>query len=85
MKTKRQTKETKSKTKKRKNITLHKKIKRPFVASHSQGTKSPRWRERYTLGEDKHRKLPFKMISAFCLSCSNAYLALQHGEFVPRE
>ena len=43
------------------------------------------WRARNVLGEDKQRKLPFKMMSAFCLSCSNAYLALQHGGFVSRE
>ena len=43
------------------------------------------WRARNVLGEDKQRKLPFKMMSAFCLSCSNAYLALQHGGFVSHE
>ena len=43
------------------------------------------WRARNVLGEDKQRKLPFKMMSAFCLSCSNAFLALQHGGFVLHE
>ena len=43
------------------------------------------WRARNVLGEDKQRKLPFKMMSAFCLFCSNAYLALQHGGFVSHE
>ena len=37
------------------------------------------------LGHDKRRKLPFKIMYVFCLSCPSATFALQHGGFVPRE
>ena len=37
------------------------------------------------LGQDKQRKLPIKIMYAFCLSYPSATFALQHGGFVPRE
>ena len=37
------------------------------------------------MGQDKQRKLPFKILYVFCLSCPSATFALQHGGFVPRE
>ena len=37
------------------------------------------------LGQDKQRKLPFKIMYAFCWSCPSATFASQHGGFVPRE
>ena len=57
----------------------------PFAASHSRGTKPPCWRAKVALGQDKQRKLPFKIMYVFCLSCPNATLALQRGGFVPHE
>ena len=33
----------------------------------------------------KQRKLPFKIMYVFCLSCPSATFALQHGGFVPLE
>ena len=57
----------------------------PFAASHSRGTKPPCWRAKVSLGQDKQRKLPFKIMYVFCLSCPNATLALQRGGFVPHE
>ena len=58
---------------------------RPFAASHSRGTKPPCWRAKVALGQDKQRKLPFKIMYVFCLSCPSATFALQRGGFVPRE
>ena len=58
---------------------------RPFAASHSRRTKRPYWRAKEALGQDKQRKLLFKIMYAFCLSCLSAFFALQHGGFVPRE
>ena len=58
---------------------------RPFAASQSRGTKPPYWRANVALGQDKQRKLPFKIMYAFCLSCPSATFALQYGGFVPRE
>ena len=58
---------------------------RPVAASHSRGTKPPCWRAKVALGEHKKRKLPFKIMSAFCWSCASATFALQYGGFVPRE
>ena len=58
---------------------------RPFAASHSRGTKTPCWRAKVALGQDKHRKLPFQIMYVFCLSCPSATFALQRGGFVPRE
>ena len=52
---------------------------RSFVASHSRGTKPPWWRAKVALGQDKQRKLPFKIMYVFCLSCPSATFALQHG------
>ena len=57
----------------------------PFAASHSCGTKPPYWRAKVTLGQDKQRKLPFKIMYVFCLSCPSATFALQRGGFAPRE
>ena len=57
---------------------------RPFAASHSRGIKKqPCWRA--ALGQDKQRKLPFKIMYVFYLSCPSATFALQRGSFVPRE
>ena len=58
---------------------------RPFAASHSRGTKTPCWRAKVALGQDKHRKLPFQIMYVFCLSCPSATFALQRGGFLPRE
>ena len=58
---------------------------RPFAASHSRGTKPPYWRAKVGPGQDKQRKLPFKIMYVFCLSCPSATFALQHGGFVPRD
>ena len=43
------------------------------------------WRAKVALGQDKQRKLPFKIMYVFCLSCPSATFALQRGGFVPRE
>ena len=40
---------------------------RPFAASHSRGTKPPCWNAKVALGQDKQRKLPFKIMYAFYL------------------
>ena len=37
------------------------------------------------MGQDKQRKLPFKIVYFFCLSCLRATFALQRGDFEPRE
>ena len=58
---------------------------RPFAASHLRGTKPPCWRANVAPGQDKQRKLPFKIIYIFCLSSPSAAFALQRGGFVPRE
>ena len=34
----------------------------PFAASHSHGTKPPCWRAKVAQGQDKQRKLPFKIM-----------------------
>ena len=47
---------------------------RPFAASHSKPLES-----------NKQRKLPFKIMYVFCLSCLSATFALQRCGFVPRE
>ena len=41
--------------------------------------------QKVVLGQDKQRKLPFKIMYAFCLSCPSATFALQLGGFVPRD
>ena len=58
---------------------------RPFAASNSHGTKPPCWRAKVAPGQDKQRKLPFKIMYVFCLSYPSATFALQRGSFVPRE
>ena len=60
-------------------------VNRPFPPSHSRGTKPPCWRAKVALGQDKQRKLPFKIMYVFCLSCPSATFALQRSGFVPRE
>ena len=41
---------------------------RPFAGSHSRGAKPPCWRAQVALGQDKQRKLLFKIMYAFvCL------------------
>ena len=47
--------------------------------------KPPCWRAKVALGQDKQKKLPFKIMCSFCLSCPSATFACQHGSFVPRE
>ena len=58
---------------------------RPFAASHSRGTKPPCWRAKVALGQDKQRKLPFKIMYVFCLSYPSATFALQRDGFAPCE
>ena len=58
---------------------------RPFAASHSRGTKPPCWRTKVALGQDKQRKLQFRIMYVPCLSCLSAAFALQRGGFVLRE
>ena len=60
-------------------------LNRPFAASHSRSTKPPCWRTKVALGQDKQRKLPFKIMYVFCLFCPSATFALQRGGSVPRE
>ena len=55
------------------------------AACHSRGTKQPCWDAKVAMGQDKQRKLPFKIMYAFCWSCPSATFASQHGGFVPRE
>ena len=57
----------------------------PFAASHLLGTKLPCWRAKGALEQVKQRKLPFKIMYAFFLSCRSVTFAFQHGGFVPRE
>ena len=58
---------------------------RPFAASHSRGTQPPSWRTKVALGQDNQRKLPFKIMYVFCLSCPSATFALRRGGFIPGE
>ena len=37
----------------------------PFAACHSRSTKPPCWRAKVALGQDKQRKLPFKIMMPF--------------------
>ena len=60
-------------------------LNRPFAAFHSRGTKPPCWDAKVALVQDKQRKLPFKIMSAFCWSYPSATFASQHGGFAPRE
>ena len=41
--------------------------------------------QKVVLGRDKQRKLPFKIMYAFCLSSPSATFAFQLGGFVPRD
>ena len=53
---------------------------RPFAASHSSGTKPPCWREKVALGQDKQRKLLFRIMYAFvCLVPVRRLLASTAG------
>ena len=58
---------------------------RSFAASQSRGTKPPYWRAKVALGQDKQRKLPFKIMYAFCLSRPSATFAHQYSGFISRE
>ena len=58
---------------------------RPFAASHSRGTKPPRWRAKVALGQDKQKTYIILNGNCLCLSSPSATFALQHGGFVPRE
>ena len=61
-------------------------LNRPFAASHSRGTKPPRWRAKVALGQDKQKTNYIILDGNFlCLSCPSATFALQYGGFVPRE
>ena len=42
---------------------------RTFAACHSRGTKLPCWDAKVALGQEKQRKLLFKIMYAFCWSC----------------
>ena len=61
-------------------------LNRLFAASHSRGTKPPRWRAKVALGQDK-QKTYFIILNGnfFGLSCPSATFAPQNGGFVPRE
>ena len=63
-------------------LELH--LNRPLAASHSRGTKPPRWRTKVALRRDKQRKLPLQIMYVFCLSCPSATFALPRDGFVPR-
>ena len=58
---------------------------RPFVASHSRGTKPPCWRARVAVSQDKQKTYIILNVNFLCLSCPSATFAPQHGSFVPRE
>ena len=53
----------------------------PFAASHSRGTNPPCRRAKVALGQDKQRKLPFRIMYVFYFSCPNATFALHRGSF----
>ena len=57
----------------------------PFAASHSRGTNPSCRRAKVALGQDKQRKLPFRIMYVFYFSCPNATFALHRGSFAPRE
>ena len=58
---------------------------RPFEASHSRGTKPPRWRAKVALRQNKQKTYIILNGNFLCLSCPSATFALQHAGFVPRE
>ena len=58
---------------------------RPIAASHSHGTKPPRWRTKVALGQDKQKTYIIWNGNFLCLSCPSATFALQHRGFLPRE
>ena len=61
-------------------------LNRLFAASHSRGTKPPRWRAKVALGQDKQKTYFIILNGNFLgLSCPSATFALQNGGFVPRE
>ena len=66
-------------------VTGDRERKRPCAASHLRGTKPPCLRAKVALGQDKQRKLPFKIMCSFCLSYPGVTFTRQHGSFVPRE
>ena len=58
---------------------------RPFAASHSRGTKPPRWRAKVALGQHKQKTYIILNVNFLCLSRPSVTFALQHGGFVPCE
>ena len=58
---------------------------RPFAASHSRGTKPPRWGAKIALGQDKQKTYITWNGNFLCLPSPSATFSLQHGGFVPRE
>ena len=56
----------------------------PLQASHSRGTKPPRWRAKVALGQHKQKIYIIWNGNFLCSSCPSATFALQHGGFVPR-
>ena len=58
---------------------------RSIAASHSCGTKPPRWRTKVALGQDKQKTYIIWNGNFLCLSCPSATLVLQHRGFLPRE
>ena len=58
---------------------------RLFAGFHLRGTKPANCEAKVALGQEKQRKLPFKIMYAFCWSCPSATFASQYAGFVPRE
>ena len=58
---------------------------RLFAGFHSRGTKPAYWEAKVALGQEKQRKLPFKIVHAFCWSCPSATIASQYASLVLRE
>ena len=58
---------------------------RPFAAFHSRGAKPPCWDAKVALGQDQQKANIILNGNCFCLSCTSATFASQHGSFVPPE
>ena len=52
-------------------------LNRPFAASHLLGTKPSCWDAKVALGQDKQRKLSFKIMYAICWSCPSVFVIMQ--------
>ena len=52
---------------------------RPFAGFHSRGAKPAYKEANVALGQDKQRKLLFKIMHTFCWSCPNATFASQYA------